>query len=341
MKTIKKLILILTVLLFVSCQNDEMNIDTTQATVDTPELVNSCASDEILQEQLVKDPTLAIRMNSVEEFTEKFTTKGKSGLTSRMINGNIVIPVVVNLVYNNIIQNLSDAQIQSQIDVLNEDFNAENVEFNSTSNNLNPPIFSNVKANVGIRFVLDTIIRKSSTVLKWGTSDNIKSAVTGGIDITDPAHKLNIWVCNIGSVGGYSQFPGGNPLTDGIVVDFRYFGRTRDFGPYGFTKNNLGRIATHEVGHWMNLNHTFYYNCSDDHVTDTPAVRSATTVLPTFPKYSNCDNAKTVDNPLGIIMTMNYMDYTKDAGMSMFTNGQKARMLSIFAVGGIRESFRQ
>ena len=350
----KNLILILTVLLFASCQNDEMNIDTTQSTVDTPVLVRECASDEVLQSQLATDPTLALRMNSIEEFTQNFKlSKSKNGLTNKMVNDTLVIPVVVNIVYNvnhkiyckeypdGIIQNISYAQIQSQIDVLNEDFNAKNIEFNSTNNTLNPEIFSTVKANIGIKFVLDTIIRKASTVKNWGTNNTVKSEKTGGINVTDPAHKLNIWVCSIGGVGGYSQFPGGNPLTDGIVVDFRYFGRTKFFPPYHFTKNNLGRIATHEVGHWMNLNHTFYYNCSDDKVSDTPAVRYATIGLPTFPKYSTCPNAKTISNPLGILMTMNYMDYTQDSGMSMFTIGQKVRMLSLFTAGGVRESFRQ
>jgi hypothetical protein len=278
-----------------------------------------CASQEVLAAQLAADPTLALRMNQIEAFTQK------AMLSGRLVNGKIEIPVAVNVLYRTTAENISLAQIQSQIDILNKDFNAANSDFNQV-----PALFAGVKANVGITFVLVGGYRKSTTRTSWGTTDDMKRASTGGIDPTSPTTTLNLWVCTIGGgILGYAQFPGGASSTDGVAIDSKYIGSTGTaIAPF-----NLGRTATHEVGHWMNLRHIWGdATCGSDLVSDTPTHNAANYGVPAYPHYSTCSG-----NP--VEMTMNYMDYTDDRGMFMFSNGQKSRMGAIFVSGGARASF--
>jgi hypothetical protein len=299
-----------------SCQNDQTETTAAEANAIAK---RGCASQEVLAAQLAADPTLAIRMNQIEDFTKN------AMLTGRLVNGKVEIPVVVNVLYRTAQENISDAQIQSQIDVLNEDFNAANSDYNSV-----PTLFAGDKANIGISFVLETINRKSTKKSSWGTRDTMKNGKRGGIDATSPDTKLNMWVCTIGGgILGYAQFPGGRSNTDGVAIDSKYFGLSGSSNaPY-----NLGRTATHEVGHWMNLRHIWGdANCGSDLVSDTPTHDSPNYGVPAYPHYSTCTG-----NPAE--MTMNYMDYTDDPGMYMFTNGQKSRMAAIFVSGGARSGF--
>ncbi len=302
------------VMLF-SCQNE-----TTEGAPEASAIAKrGCASQEVLEAQLKADPTLALRMNEIEAFTQKAMLNG------RLVNGKVEIPVVVNVLYRTAAENISDAQIQSQIDVLNADFNATNSDFSST-----PALFSGVAANVGITFVLETINRKSTTKTSWGTRDAMKKTKQGGLDPTSPTTKLNMWSCTIGGgILGYAQFPGGATATDGVVMDSKYFGLSGS-GAYPY---NLGRTATHEVGHWMNLRHIWGdATCGSDLVSDTPTHHTANYGVPAYPHYSTCTGTP-------VEMTMNYMDYTDDRGMYMFSNGQKTRMAAIFVSGGARASF--
>ncbi|MDI9257128.1 zinc metalloprotease [Flavobacterium sedimenticola] len=315
----KKICLSLAVLsMLFSCQEDE-KANQSEARITK----RNCVSYEVLERQLQENPELAIKMNQIESFTENAIANG------RLVNGKIVIPVVVNVLYKTAAENISLAQIQSQIDVLNADFNAQNADYNQV-----PTLFSGVKANVGISFELDQVIRKSTTKTSWGTRDAMKKAKQGGIDPTSPSTKLNLWVCTIGGgILGYAQFPGGSAATDGVVIDSRYFGVYSNSSPsYPY---NLGRTATHEVGHWMNLRHIWGdTTCGNDFVADTPLHNTANYGVPTYPHYSTCSGTP-------VEMTMNYMDYTDDRGMYMFTAGQKARMDAIFLSGGPRFSFAQ
>lgn len=313
----KKIILsaIAFIVLF-SCQNDE-NVSEIQSTEFNT--LRSCATQEVLEAQLKTDPTLALRMNQIEAFTQKAMLK------KRLVNGKIVIPVVVNVLFRTAAENISDAQIQSQIDVLNKDFTATNSEFSSI-----PTEFSGVAANIGITFELAGTIRKSTAKTSWGTRDAMKNSKKGGIDPTTPTKTLNIWACKIGGgILGYAQFPGGSLATDGVVIDSKYFGLSASNSyPY-----NLGRTATHEVGHWMNLRHIWGdSSCGNDLVSDTPVAKTANYGAPTYPYVSPC-------LPTHNEMTMNYMDYTDDRGMYMFTNGQKSRMSALFVSGGVRSGF--
>lgn len=316
----KKILLSASVILMIfACQNE-----TTDATDASTSVIakRGCASQEVLEEQLAADPTLALRMNQIEAFTQKVKLTNM-----RLVGGKIVIPVVVNVLYKTVAENISDAQIQSQIDVLNKDFTATNSDFSST-----PALFSGVAANVDITFELVAINRKATTKTSWGTRDAMKKTKQGGLNPTSPTTTLNLWVCTIGGgILGYAQFPGGSSATDGVVCDSKYVGVTSNSGaayPY-----NLGRTASHEVGHWMNLRHIWGdATCGSDLVSDTPTHNTANYGVPVYPHLSTCPGTP-------VEMTMNYMDYTDDRGMYMFTNGQKSRMSALFVSGGARAGF--
>ncbi|TCJ14115.1 zinc metalloprotease [Flaviaesturariibacter flavus] len=312
-------------ILAISCQK-KVASDEQQTIAEEPqELTRACATEEVFQRQLEEDPSLAQRMASIEQFTKNAIERG------RLVNGVIEIPVVVNVVYKTAAQNISDAQIASQITVLNEDYNNTNADGANT-----PAEWNGLRANYGIRFVLDQVIRKSTNKTSWGTNDAVKKSSLGGIDPTSPTTKLNIWVCNLGqSLLGYAQFPGGNSATDGVVILYSAFGsRAKAAGTYA-TNYDLGRTATHEIGHWLNLRHIWGdASCGNDLVGDTPVAQTSNGGCPAYPKVSAC-------SPTHNEMTMNYMDYTYDRCMYMFTNGQKSRSLAVFAAGGPRAAFAQ
>lgn len=307
-------------LMLFSCQKEDNVTTINEVEQTTTSAHRGCASQEVLERQLKEDPALASRMASIEKFTAEALKTG------RIVNGKMEIPVVVNVLYRTTAENISLTQIQSQIDVLNKDFNALNSDYNTANNP-----YSSVRANVGISFVLDQVIRKSTTKTSWGTNDSCKKTANGGLAPTSPTTKLNLWVATIGGgILGYAQFPGGSSATDGVVIDSKYFGNTGT-ATYPF---NLGRTATHEVGHWMNLRHIWGdATCGSDLVSDTPVHNTANYGVPAVGHRSTCTGT-----PLE--MYMNYMDYTDDRGMYMFSVGQKARMDAIFAVGGSRASFR-
>ena len=283
----------------------------------------SCAAHDVLVQNLQEDPTLAGRMQAIEQVTDFYE---KNPSAARLVNGMIEIPVVINVIYNSNAENISDAQIASQIQTLNNDFAGTNSDISSV-----PSTFTSVKAgDVGVRFVVDAVNRVSSKKKSWRTDDAMKKSKRGGIDPTDPENKLNFWVCDMSrGILGYAQFPGGNPDTDGVVVHYQAFGNTT-YAPY-----NKGRTATHEVGHWLNLRHIWGdATCGNDQVGDTPLHNSANYGCPASGIRSTCSGAP-------VMMTMNYMDYTDDLCMYMFSAGQSTRMNATFASGGGRTGFAQ
>lgn len=324
----KKLLFVIAggLLLAVGCNKTSSNADKDlQAVEDSPTAVQrSCASQDVLLEQMKQDPTLEDRMNAIERFTQNFIQNPDQ---QRLLpSGIIEIPVVVNVLYRTSAQNISQAQIQSQIDALNEDYAGTNADHNLTST------YNTVKAgDVGVRFVLDQVVRRSTTKSSWTTNDAMKKSAQG-IAPTSPTTKLNLWVCNLsGGILGYAQFPGGSSSTDGVVIDDNAFGRTGTAAaPF-----NKGRTATHEVGHWLNLRHIWGdATCGNDQVGDTPLHNAANFGCPAAGHKSTCTGQP-------VEMTMNYMDYTDDACMYMFSLGQRSRMLAVFASGGPRNSFAQ
>jgi hypothetical protein len=285
-----------------------------------------CATNEVHSRDLQEIPGLAKKMSDIEAFTKKAMADPS---TYRLINGVLEIPVHINLLYRTSAENISIAQLQTQIDVLNKDFAATNSDYNQI-----PSLFSPVAAgDIKIKFVWTStnLTRKSTTKTSWGTRNAMKSTKSGGLNPVSPTTTLNIWVCTIGGgILGYAQFPGGSSTTDGVVIDSKYFG-TNGTATAPF---NLGRTATHEVGHYFNLRHIWGdATCGNDLVADTPPHNTANYGVPTYPHYSTCTGGP-------IEMTMNYMDYTDDRGMYMFSVLQASRMQATFAVGGPRASLR-
>ena len=283
----------------------------------------NCASMEVLESQIAEDPGMVERMEAIEDRTQEFLDF--EGATTRSV---VTIPVVFHVIYKTNAQNLSDAQLQSQIDVLNEDFRRTNADQN---NNWSQAADSEIEfclASVDPNGApTNGIQRKSTKKRDFRTNDAMKFASQGGIDAWPSGDYLNIWVCNIsGGILGYAQFPGGNPASDGVVLDYAYTGR----GGSAQAPFNLGRTGTHEVGHWLNLRHIWGDGgCSvDDFVADTP-----TSDAPNYGCASSHVSCSSLD------MVQNYMDYSDDACMNLYTLGQKSRMQSLFAAGGSKESF--
>ena len=314
--------------LLLACQKNDRSQTAAVEEEATEALQRNCAAQDVLEQKMAADPALRTRMNEIEAFTRRAIESGEAARIGA--DGVLEIPVVVNVLYRTATENISDAQIQSQIDVLNEDFNNTNADRTKV-----PAEFQDEQTNVGIRFVLAGTNRKYSSKRSWSTNDDMKLSSKGGIDATSPATNLNIWVVNkmqaYGStILGYAQFPGGAAATDGVVIGYNFFGRTGVLSaPF-----NKGRTATHEVGHWMNLRHIWGdATCGNDQVADTPPHNASNYGCPTYPHKSTCTGTPTE-------MTMNYMDYTDDPCMYMFTNGQKARIDACFASNGPRASFR-
>lgn len=289
----------------------------------------NCGAMEVLDRQLQADPAMQERMNAIENHTQHFAQN--PGAHDRVV---VTIPVVVNVVYNTTAENISDAQILSQIDVLNADFRLLNAD-----QSLIPALFQGVKADCEVQFCLATqdpggnattgIRRQSTTLTSFSSNDAMKYTAQGGLDAWDRNKYLNLWVCDLGGgLLGYAQFPGGPAATDGVVCDYAYFGTVGVATP-PFDK---GRTATHEVGHWLNLRHIWGdATCGSDLISDTPVHNTSNGGCPAYPHYSTCTGAP-------VEMTMNYMDYTDDACMYMFTQGQKTRMQAVLASGGARFS---
>ena len=257
----------------------------------------------------------------------QFPDAGRTGCTK--------IPVVVHVVHKTAAQNISEAQIKSQIKVLNADYRKKNPDIGSV-----PSPFAPLAADARIEFELaktdpsgnaTTGITRTATTKDGFTDDDaVKSSATGGADAWPSDKYLNIWVCQLsGGLLGYAQFPGGPAATDGVVILHSGFGTTGTAAaPF-----NLGRTTTHEVGHWLNLRHIWGDDgtgCSgSDFVVDTPNQAGPNFGKPTFPHVS-CGNGPNGD------MFMNYMDYVDDAAMTMFSDGQVTRMQS--ALDGFRSA---
>ena len=275
----------------------------------------TCGSQLRLKKFLKSNPEFLEIRNSIDNNTIDF---------ENIKNSNITIPVVVHIVYNNQIENISDNQIFSQIDVLNKDFTRTNNDANNT-----PLSFLPIVSDMQINFCLaqqnpdgnptNGIVRKQTDLQSFPLyGDEIHYDTSGGSTAWDTKKYLNIWVCNIDTgILGWAQFPaGGNPATDGVVIDYEKFGTTGTVSP----PYDLGRTTTHEVGHWFNLWHIWGDNtCGDDFVNDTPEQEEANYGCKIHP-HPSCNNNGD--------MFMNFMDYTNDACMNSFTQGQKNRVWS-------------
>ena len=247
---------------------------------------------------------------------------------------NITIPVVVHILYQNATENISDLRATEQVTVLNEDFQKTNAD-----TTIIPAIFKSRAAGTNITFCLAQrdpngnpttgIIHKATTVATFSTNDAVKSSAQGGDDAWNVQKYVNIWVCDLGtSLLGYGEFPTGTlSNTYGLVLNYRYTGKTGAAPPF-----NRGRTGTHEFGHCFNLYHIWGDDgtaCTgSDQVTDTPNQKGENYGTPAYPQGTaptgGCCSAADISS-----MYMNYMDYTDDAGMAMFTAGQITRINAV------------
>lgn len=309
-----------------ACNNEpEM---TGNETMQNPDVAHRahCPSDEIRKQTLSESPELMQRYLENEKKSAQFEQDVQLGKV--LADGTVEIPVVVNVLYRTSAENLSSTRIAEQIAVLNADFAGTNSDAIKI-----PTEFQGVKAgNTKIKFRLHNVVRKSTTKSSWSANDAMKKTSTGGIAATAPSNYLNIWVVgSMGGILGYATFPESAGLwNDGIVLAAPYVGKTGASAPF-----NLGRTATHEVGHYLNLRHIWGDgNCATDYVADTPTQTGANSGKPSYPRYNTCGGVSRS------IQFMNYMDYVDDAAMYMFSAGQRNRMQAIVTSTGARKGLR-
>ncbi|MDX2598401.1 zinc metalloprotease [Streptomyces sp. WI03-4A] len=280
-----------------------------------------CGAMEVHRRLLDRNPEYAANRATIENTA--FAYERAQQTTARQ--GVIDIPVVVHVVYNTPEQDIGDAQIQSQIEVLNQDYRAANPDVTRV-----PDVWRDLVSDARVEFHLartdslgrptDGVTRTQTSHRDFDTDDMVKFSLSGGMDAWPANTYLNIWVCQLRrGLLGYAQFPGGAASTDGVVITHTGFGTTGTAtAPF-----NGGRTATHEIGHWLNLRHIWGDDdegCSgSDFVADTPNQAGPNLGSPAFPRVT-CGNGPDGD------MFMDFMDYTDDAAMFMFTKGQTARM---------------
>lgn len=296
-----------------------------------------CYSDEHKAQEIAANPAAAINYQMAESQIQNWMATHPTNYTVKTSNGQapiVTIPVVVHIVYNTTAQNISNTQVYTQLARLNADYRKNNADTNS--------VRTTFKTNAGdaqIEFCLAVrdpnnqpttgILRKQTTKTSFSTNDAVKYTAQGGEDAWNTSKYLNLWVCNLsGGVLGYAQFPGGTAATDGVVITYSAMGD----GGTAQSPYDKGRTATHEVGHWLNLYHTFQGGCTGmsasncasqgDMCCDTPPVSSANFGCPSATTNTCAEtySGNRVDN------WENYMDYTDDACMYMFSNDQIARM---------------
>lgn len=290
---------------------------------------------------------------TAEEIKELEKTNFKTGNPEGKQMVQYTIPVVVHVIHGNGTENISQAQIIDQINILNADFKGTGL-----NNGLVPSSFASLKADCEITFCLATKNPTGGVLPEPGIDRRHFSSITGltssgpynssTVDgtikpqtIWDPIRYCNMWVCRLGGgLLGYATFPVGTGLTcitgnetsstSGVVMGHNYFGSIGTASPAPYNK---GRTTTHELGHWLGLRHiNGDSNCGNDCVTDTPTQDQ---LHGGCIGSSNTYHANVCSGTAGE-MTMNFMDYTDDACMYMFTTGQKARMQQCMANGTYR-----
>ncbi len=267
----------------------------------------------------------------------------------RYPNTTLTIPVVVHLVWKEEEEKIDSSFILSQIDVLNEDFQ----RLNEDADNVRA-IFDDVVGDPMIRFDLKEIkIVQTDTIFEVNIlanelPDYIKVTGQGGSDAVDPSRNLNIWICNLqpiffggvfaGQLLGYAyppndlsnwpegvEFPEG--ALEGIVLDYRTVGKNSPFlipiGGGVELQLVKGRTATHEIGHYLGLRHTwgdgqFGSSCNeDDGIADTPN-SGMQTIFNCDTLQNSCISA--VDDLPDMIE--NFMDSADESCQNSFTQGQ-------------------
>ena len=277
---------------------------------------------------LEEHPELAVERALLESFTAEFAQNN-----DEINRTQITIPIVFHINDPTNPQKVTAAQIQSAITILNEDFNAQNPGFT----NLRPE-FAGIASNVGITFCLATKDPNGNATTgityHYNNYDGREPDGTGSAvkDVSYwPSHKyLNAWVVNEPEGGdqytsGWAYLPSSwaqQNQVDGIIYNHRYLGYTGSSevsGPSSW-QQEMAHVLTHEIGHFLNLDHTFENYCSSpgDQVSDTPPVY--------YHGSNNCEQLGEKCQGVTLVNDENYMDYTPCP--SMYTAGQKTRMLA-------------
>lgn len=278
-----------------------------------------CGFQYMLKKNTIADPSIVDKITEVN----RTLSQPDDYVISAVARENLFIPVVVHIVKSESDRYISDEAIFSQIQILNRDFNAKNLDLNTVPDEFKPNI-----SNGGIEFCLAVrndgnsdkagIIRQYTDVEFFGLNNNLYYTDRGGSTAWDTEKYLNIWVADTGeSISGFGSYPGQTEAyRQGVVIHPAYFGENES------RRYNLGRVAVHEVGHYLGLNHVWDNNgnCdTDDGVFDTPSQQSSYTGCPQYPQ-STCGSND---------MFMDFMDYVDDDCMVMFSKGQVARMITV------------
>jgi len=301
--------------------------------VKTKPRINRCSVSDNESYLRQENPNYDQERKAAKKQIEDFIAKYPRGTNRSASTAPDTIPVVVHVVWNTAAENISDAQIQSQIDILNKDFGRMNAD------TVNTPIpFKPLSGSIPFRFHLARrdpngfattgIVRKNTATTSFGTNSAVKKNAQGGDDSWNTNLYLNIWVCDLGaSLLGYGEFPTGTVTTTrGLVCHYLYFGLSGAANaPY-----DLGRTSTHEIGHCFDLFHIWGDDgtaCTgSDGISDTPNQEGENYGCPTYPLIA----ANTALYFLGPScshtapgsMFMNYMDYSDDVCMNMFSAEQ-------------------
>ncbi|WP_298307451.1 M43 family zinc metalloprotease [Flavobacterium sp.] len=296
----------------------------------------TCATTEKMNELIANNPSFAIHHQETMDYLQNPIT-AQSNKNSNVV---VTIPVVFHVLYKTSIQNISDAQINSQLTILNNDFRKLNSDFSTVV----PAAFQGLGADVEILFckatrtpagVASTGIERKSVPSSFVFENSYYT--TSGLEAWDTTKYLNIWIGRFTNpqLLGFAYLPSaaGNP-DDGLCIGDQFFGNTGTAtAPF-----NKGRTATHEIGHYFGLLHPWGDDGSacgtvfnSDGVADTPATNDPYSGCPTFPNNTNACTTTATGS-----MFMNYMDYVNDACMAFFTTGQKTIMRN--ALNGPRAS---
>lgn len=293
-----------------------------------------CEATQHLQQQVEADASLLEQMDLIEQQISRHIETSATLAGRGDEKAVIKIPVVFHVLYHESSENISESKLIDQISILNEAFRRLSADTSNT-----PERFRALAADCEIEFQLaisdpqrratSGIQRYYTPITYWDADDKMKSAANMGADAWDASQYLNIWVCNLRRGLGYASFPGGDKALDGVVLNAGIVG-TNASSSYG-----EGKVAVHEVGHWLGLRHIWGDDyCGDDLVDDTPKQAGFTSGCPSGVR-SSCGNGVAGD------MYMNYMDLTSDPCTNLFTIGQKNRMRALFASGGDRASILQ
>jgi hypothetical protein len=290
-----------------------------------------CGSMEVLERKFFEMPSLRTLFNDRELLFQKAVIERANRSRIMVAGGVVTIPVVFHVVGKD--QSIAtDAQLLAQLDTINKDYAGRNAGAAKV-----PTHFQPLFGESGIQFCLaqrtpdnlpTTGIERYSTTRNSfsDTNENIKHSAQGGADAWDPDSYLNVWVCDLGSdMLGYATFPNSGPANEqGVVIHYRSLpgSANSDF--------NGGKTLTHEIGHYFNLYHIWgddRGSCSGtDRVDDTPNQADANRILRSGIVTDICTTVAPG------IMYQNYMDYSPDANLIMFTKMQVARMEAAFSM---------